>query len=394
MRSASVRVLLPLGSAFMKATAVLSVLLGVSCGESRMLGPDPEPPAATVQPSALATLLDAERYEHDLPALAGAIVTADGVIDTSAVGCRRYGGPANVTVDDRFHLGSNGKALTATLIGVLVDEGRLSWTSPLSAIFPEHAATMLSVYRDVTLVELLSHTSGLPREPAVVPDTGTPREQRAEVLARALTEPPVAARGRFQYSNLDYIIAATVAEKATDRSYEELLVERVLQPLGITTAGFGAMGTPGLDDQPLQHSIHHAPIPPGPTADEPPTQNPAGRVHMSIGDWGRFVRSVLAAETGQATLLRPETARRLTTEVAPAGPGLEYALGWYVVDRNDLGGRSMMHGGSNGLNYSLARIGPRRGFAVIVATNICAPSTPQAMETIVDRLIAFHLAGK
>ncbi len=163
------------------ALACCLAFLSFSC--ENLLGPDPSLPPPVIHQSRLATLLDSLRYALDLPALAGAIVTGDGLLDAQAVGCRRYGGAANITVDDQFHLGSCGKAITATLLGVLVDEGRVSWTSTLPELFPEYANSMRPEYRAVTLRDMLSHGAGFMRDPVVTLHAGTPREQRAEVVA-------------------------------------------------------------------------------------------------------------------------------------------------------------------------------------------------------------------
>lgn len=373
--------------------ALLCALSLLSC-ENTILGPDPKPPLPALHTSALATLLDSLRYAFDLPALGGAIITDTSVLDAQAVGCRRYAGLANVAADDQFHLGSNTKAITAVLIGVLADDGLLSWDSTLPSIFPEQAVSMRTEYRTVTIRDILSHSAGFIRDPSLVLHSATAKEQRAEVVAWALTQPPVVVRGRFFYSNLGYILAGAIAEKLTNRPYEDLIMERVLQPLGITTAGFGAMGTPGLEDQPLQHSIHYAPVIPSPTADNPPIYNPAGRLHMSVKDWGLYIRWVLAAEAGHATLVRPETARMLTAAVVPMDGEGFYALGWTVVSRQWAGGRTITHGGSNGLNYSIAWLAPNRRFGVIAMTNICAGSTNSSMDAVVSRLIDFHLKAQ
>lgn len=377
---------------FTVVIALLAALLSFSC-EKLILGPEKKPPLPTVHDTPLATLLDSLRYALDLPALAGAIVTDDSIIDAQAVGCRRYAGPANVTVNDRFHIGSNAKAITAVLLGVLVDDGRVSWTTTLPAVFPEHASSMRSEYRNVTLRDLLSHSSGLMRDPTRTFQDGTPREQRVELVAWAFSQPPATARGQLLYSNLGYIIAGAIAEKATNRPYEELLIERVLQPLGITTAGFGPMGTPGLEDQPLQHTNSHSPVEPTPDADVDPIYSPAGGLHLSIGDWARYVRWVLAAEAGHQTLLSPGTASALTTSVVSADGGGYYALGWFVFDRAWAGGRMLWHNGSNQMNYSVAALAPGRRFGVIVVTNQGPGSTADQFDSAVERLINFHLYG-
>jgi CubicO group peptidase (beta-lactamase class C family) len=366
---------------------VLSCKSGVSSAEKQR-----QPPM--VHDSPFATLLDSLRHAYTLPALAGAIVCDTGAIEAQAVGCRRFGGPENVTKNDQFHLGSDTKAITAALIGLLVDDGLLNWNSTLPALFPEHAETMRSEYRSVTVRELLSHSAGFTADPALSPTKTTLIEQRREVLAWALTNPPAGAKGKYSYSNTGYIIAGAIADKVAGRPYEELLFERILQPLGITTAGFGPMGTAGLDDQPLQHTPQYNPLEPGANADNPPVYNSAGRLHMSIGDWGRTIRWVLACEAGHPVLMRAETTQLLTRGVVPMPGEGSYAFGWAVLDRPWANGRTLTHSGSNTFNLAVAWLAPNRKFAVIAATNICANTTPAGMDAVIWRLIGYHLNGE
>jgi CubicO group peptidase (beta-lactamase class C family) len=379
---------------FLIILALFSLSVFNSCHKS-VVGPDvKQQPPPTVHDSPFATLLDSLRYAYNLPALAGAIVSDTAVIDAQAVGCRRYGGPANVTKNDQFHLGSDTKAITAVLIGLLVDDGLLNWDSTLPSIFPEYAETMRTEYRSITVRDILSHSAGLVANPTLTLTKTKLTEQRTEIVAWALTQTPANAKGKYNYSNTGYIIAGAIADKLTGRPYEDLLFERVLQPLGITTAGFGPMGTAGLDDQPLQHTSHYEPVVPGANADNPPIYNSAGRLHMSIGDWGRYIRWVLACEAGHPTLMRAETAHMLTTGVVPMDGEGSYAFGWAVLDRPWANGRALTHSGSNTMNFAVAWLAPNLNFAVIAATNICADTTPGSMDAIVWRLIGFHMNGR
>src|SRR5947209_7467119 len=72
-------------------------------------------------------LLETVRQRHGLPALGGAIVTSKGLVAIGAVGVRKAGTKVPVTVDDQWHLGSDTKAMTATVIARLVEQGRLKW---------------------------------------------------------------------------------------------------------------------------------------------------------------------------------------------------------------------------------------------------------------------------
>ena len=105
-------------------------------------------------------MLEAIRRKHDLPALAGAMVTSDGLTGAGAVGVRKYGCNVAVSVEDQFHLGSNNKAMTATMLATLVEEGKLSWNTTLEEVFPELAQKMQPAYGRVTLEQLLAHRAG------------------------------------------------------------------------------------------------------------------------------------------------------------------------------------------------------------------------------------------
>jgi CubicO group peptidase (beta-lactamase class C family) len=358
----------------MKKDIILSYILIIfllsSC-ENLILGPDDnKPPEAEKYSSRFATILDSLRYSLDLPALAGAIVTDTGLTEAGVVGCRRYGGPKNVTINDCFHLGSCGKSFTSVLIGTLIDEGLLRWNSTLSDIFPEYVNTMRSEYKDATVLNILSHSAGFMRDPELTLHSVAPEEKRKEVVAWALNQAPEQQRGKFLYSNLGYIIAGAIAEKITNRTYEDLLMERVIQPLGLSTAGFGTMGTVGKEDQPLQHTANHAPVIAEPDAGLDPCYDPAGGLYMSVSDWGKYCQWVLTIEAGHhQDLLNDNTARMLTTPYVAEGGGLYYALGWGVIDQDWAGGKTLQHSGSNSLNYSTVWLASVRHFGIILMTN-------------------------
>jgi len=176
-------------------------------------------------PENLNSLLEPIRQRYDLPALAGAIVTSQGLTAVGAVGMRKYGSDTPVTVDDQFHLGSDTKAMTATMLATLVEEGKLSWSTTIEQVFPEFSVDMNPAYAKVTVEQLLAHRAGFTdaswpqgknlEEMYQLP--GSPREQRAAYVATVLSEPPVSEPGsRFLYSNRSYAVAGAMAEKVAD----------------------------------------------------------------------------------------------------------------------------------------------------------------------------------
>src|SRR5215813_9646852 len=153
----------------------------------------------TSSPEDLKSLLEPIRQSHDLPALAGAIVTSKGLQAIGVVGVRKYGASVPVTINDQFHLGSDTKAMTATLLAMYVEEGKLGWDWTLERIFPELASSMNPAYRRVTVEQLLAHRAGFTDASWPQGKTftdmyelpGLPREQRRAYVEMILREAPV-----------------------------------------------------------------------------------------------------------------------------------------------------------------------------------------------------------
>src|SRR5579871_265205 len=322
-----------------------------------------EPPTKTEPPAAVQNLnavLEPIRQKYELPALAAAVVLDRQLAAEGAVGVRRAGHEEPVTLHDRFHLGSCTKSMTATLCGILVDKGKLKWTTTIGEAFPKLKDKIHPDYHAVTLDELLSHRSGLPEDrepdpvlwPKILALKGPLKDQRLALAELVLHDKPKAPRGtRFQYSNDGYTIAGAMCEQATGKAWEDLMRELLFRPLGMTTAGFGPPGKAGAVDQPWGHQVEDkkkpVPLAPNADADNPAVIAPAGTVHCSVGDWARYARLHLGGGPG---LLKPETLRKLHT----ARTGEDYAYGWQLLG----GGKILIHDGSNGFWYAVIWLMP------------------------------------
>ncbi len=350
----------------------------------------------------ISTDLDSVRKQNDVPALVGATVTSRGLEAIGAAGVRKLGAPDKVTVSDQFHLGSDTKAMTATLLAIFVEQGKLSWKDTLEKLLPDLKSTMNSAYRQVTLEQLLAHRAGL--SDATAPKgvsllqlrqwSGSLPEQRRRYAAAVLSEAPVNRPGStFLYSNRSYIIAGAIAERIGNDSWENLMTARLFKPLQMDSCGFGAPGTPGQIDQPWQHLVTgplRTPLPPGPLADNPPLVGPAGTVHCSIGDWAKFAQAHLRGEKGESGgILTPETFRYLHTPIM----GGTYAFGWILVNRPWGGGRVLTHAGSNTMSFAVIWLAPVKDFAVLVATNQGGEAAAKACDDAATALIRKHVGA-
>jgi CubicO group peptidase (beta-lactamase class C family) len=343
-------------------------------------------------PDKVDDLLQPIRQKHNLPALGGAVVTGQGLEAIGAVGVRKAGTDVAATTDDQWHLGSDTKAMTAVLIGRLVERGKLKWGTTIGEVFPDLAAAWPRAFKEISLLHLLSHRSGLPANLpwGLIPRTGFIREQRLAALEAAASVKLLSEPGaKYLYSNLGYVIAGTMAEAAADSSWEELMKAMVFDPLGMKDAGFGGVGTPGKIDQPWGHTADGKPVSAnGPEMDNPPVLGPAGRIHCSLADWALFVSDQLRGARGEKALLEPGTYRVLQTP--PFGG--DYALGWMVVDREWGGGPVLTHSGSNTMNFAVAWLAPRRDFAVLVVTNQGGDIAAKACDEVASALIGSWLA--
>jgi CubicO group peptidase (beta-lactamase class C family) len=322
-------------------------------------------------------LLKTIRVEHGFPALAAAVVVNGEIVATNAVGFRKHGGSEVVTVNDKFHIGSITKSMTATVAAMLVEQGKISWKTTIGESFADFVAQIHPEYRAVTLEQLLAHRGGAPGNAPkdlwlkAWEAKGTPSEQRLDFVKGMLGRKPETEPGKRKvYSNQGYAIAGVMLELAGAKAWEDLMQEMLFEPLEMHSAGFGAPATLGTTDQPWGHRKKRfsviEPVAPGPRADNPPSIGPAGTVHCSLPDLAKYVAFHMAGKRGESKLLKTETFEKLH---APVGAD-DYALGWIVLERKWAGGRALMHNGSNTMFYVVVWMAPERNCAVIVATNI------------------------
>ena len=113
--------------------------------------------------SAIAQRLDSIRKTRNVPALGAAFIRGDGSVTSAVVGVRKRGTDVRATTEDQWPLASNTKAMTATLLATLVEQGALTWETTLAELFPELRAGFRGEFGAITVTHLLAHHAGLPR---------------------------------------------------------------------------------------------------------------------------------------------------------------------------------------------------------------------------------------
>lgn len=352
-------------------------------------------PAGAGSPAAPAVrtvddVLESIRAKHGLPALAAVVLKGGEVVGEGVVGVRKVGSEERVTAEDRWHLGSCTKAMTATLCAMLVEEGKLSWESTVGEVLPDLAAEGREAYRGVTLRQLLTHRAGvvanLPMQGLFRTNKAALPEQRRQYVRALLQLEPVHEPGTaFLYSNAGYTVAGAMAEAVTGKPWEDLMRERLFAPLGMDSAGFGPPSENGSLDQPWGHGARDGERTPS-QSDNPAVIGPAGTVHCTLSDWARFVSLHVRGARGETgLLLKPETFVALH---APSEDGT-YAMGWGVAPRPWAGGTALTHAGSNTIWFAVVWAAPERDFAVLVASN--AGDGAKACDEVVGAMIGAFL---
>lgn len=164
---------------------------------------------------------------------AGVAVVKDGkVIYLKAFGTRDLNTGAPADTQTLFSIGSTTKAMTATCLGMLVDEGKLGWEEPVVRYLPEFQLYDPYVTRELKIKDLLLHNSGVGNTDFLWGFMNIPQD---EILHRMrLVKPSYSFRGGFIYQNIFYIAAGKVIEKISGQSWHNYIQARIFQPLGMS----------------------------------------------------------------------------------------------------------------------------------------------------------------
>jgi len=353
------------------------------------------PPPADITTSSgnrdLAQLLETMRVKARQTALAAAVVIDGKIIAAAAVGKRKHGTENWVTVDDRFIIASCGKAFTATLAALLIEEGRLSWDTTIRDVFPE--MKMRREYENLSLQQLLSHRAGLIK--SFVADLGSNRTctstaGRLIYLEQLAQTKPIYPPGTVMfYSNAGYILAGVMMEKISGQEFTDLMSEMVFKPLNLTTAGYGPPADLEPTSQPWGHIRTKSPWSlKAVRKDDQHYINPAGNVSLSIKDWARFIIGHMPSDQTDGTVfLNSRILKKLHTPVDNVNwkydedylkfwnneigwplTSANYALGWFVTKAKD-GEAVLNHGGTSQAFQAEVYLSPDKKSAILIATN-------------------------
>lgn len=343
------------------------------------------------------------QIDNNVPGLAAAIIKDNKILDIEAVGLRKSGYDVKLDINDKFHLGSNTKSMTATLAAILIEKNFLSWNSKLSDLLPDY--NLHKEFKNVTFELLLAHRSGLHKNidgmndkeaknlfSVLVDGTLKAKKDRELVTKFILKQAPrYKAKTDHHYSNLGYIIAGHILERLTNSTWEQLITTHLFKPLNMNSCGFGV--TSSSDNKsPLNtwghklfnktfYSIH---------GDNSKYFAPAGNIHCNMTDWSKYLQIHLKALKGEAKILSIRSFKKLHT-IYPS-PKAQYTFGgWARVSQNWTNGSALVHSGTNTYNFARVWIIPAHNTIIMTVSNISKLEGSKATNDAVIALSKLYL---
>ena len=272
-----------------------------------------------------------------IPGAAIAVVRKGEIAYAHGYGVRDIQNGAPMTGSTRYPIASTSKGFNATLLAMLVEEGRLAWDVPVRNYLPGFALADPVASAQTTLRDLVTMRTGLPRHDWVWIDNPI---SRAELVSRMAHLPVNAGlREQFQYCNLTVAAAGHVAELVTGKGWEALIWERVLAPLGMSSTSASLAANDESTSTYHENTRRELLLT---TRRACETIAPAGGALIStIEDMARWVLFNLGADERLRELHMPQIA--VGSDPSAPTPNASYAMGWYVDFYN--GHRRTGHGG-------------------------------------------------
>lgn len=326
-----------------------------------------------------------------IPGVSIAIVRNDSVIYAKGFGVLSAKGSTPVNEKTLFEIGSSSKAFTATLVAMLVTDGKMHFDDRVAQYLPDFKLYDAVANEGVTIRDALTHRSGIARGELAWLGSGISRE---EVLHRVrFLKPETPFRSRYSYQNMMFLAAGQAAGKAAGTTWDELVRQRIFTPLGMTSTVTTSRGLANPNVA-APHGIDHDTdfVKPPFDADN---IAPAGSILSSAVDMAQWLRFQLNDGVVAGKRLVSTSALRETHTpqilIPPGGAGrstdssvkrfTSYGMGWMVEDyRNQL---SWQHGGNTlGMTAAVGML-PEKRVGVVVLSNMQGAQLPELLEEYV-----------
>lgn len=336
-----------------------------------------------VKGQSLTLFVDSIRKEYKIPELAYAVVSSDSILELQSLGVQRINTNYSAKLNDRFHIGSNTKAITSFIAALLVQQRKITWNTKFLGLFPELKKHSKKIYYNITLQNLLTFRGWLKpytytnKEPTKEQITGDNAHQRYLLAKYFLSQKPMKKdENGLTRSNADYILAGLMLEKATGKSYKELVTD-----FGKSINIDFGFDYPNLTDT-LQTWGHDGSLKPVPPFDNYKLNwlLSAGNINASLPEYLKFIQLQLNGLKGNSDLLADSTYNKLLYGMPV------FSFGWF----NFIDNGSLHHVAENignaGAFITRAQIIKEINRGYIIFTNSCTDKTSEGINIILDAL--------
>jgi CubicO group peptidase (beta-lactamase class C family) len=276
-----------------------------------------------------------------------------------------------------FEAGSIGKTFTATLLSHMVLSGEVALDDPVLDYLPEGVTAPALGGREITLLDLATHRSGLPKNPGnhQPADPDNPyAEYTVETIYDFLSSHELRRQpgAEFEYSNLGFQVLGQGLARAAGMSYDELHRERILVPLGMTGAGFTLSGE--LAQWAVRGYRNGSPVPHWEGTD---ARRGAGGMYANVEDMLKYLKANVGPPETEL-----EEAMRAAHEPRFNWGNTQDSIGLAWTVRTVQGRRILQHGGNTGGFSALIAFDPGREVGIVWLTNTYAFSDPTPTELL------------
>lgn len=329
---------------------------------------------------------DSIRRVYHIPELSYAVLNSTTTLEMAATGRHSIELPDTATLNDRFHIGSNTKAMTAFMIARYVEKGKLKWTTKFFDLFPDWKGKSNQAYVNITLMDLLTHKAGIQpfqgeNDPPIPSFSGKNLKQRKKFGQFVLTLAPMLPNEQhpFIYSNAGYTLAALMLEKVTHQSWEQLVVQVFNKDLQLNVQFSWPENQKRKDTWGhLTANDSLQPVPSNNTYSLAYTE-PAGDLNITLMDYCRFIQLHLKGLKGEDNYLKASTYQLILSGIK------DYSLGWFNIYEN--GNELSVHSGTGAFTYfTLVHIDRLKQTAYIIFTNSFNTQTQQGVRLLMRKL--------
>ena len=332
-------------------------------------------------------LIARELDRFDVPGAAVAVVK-DGQIELAAgFGVRDIEKNDPVTERTLFPIGSTTKAITATVVGCLVDAGLLEWDRPVREYLSSFRLNDPAVTQEVNLRDMLCHRTGLPRHDMLMLMYGEGGLSRAELVDRLRhLELNKGLREAWQYNNLIFAAVGQVVETVSGLTWEQAVARYILEPAGMTNSNFELTVSRATEDHSEPHSVKDGRVVRIPFRSIE-MLGPAGSINSCAEDMARWLLlNVDQGEVEGTRVISPGSLHQVhePTMMLPGGASqfeeidpVGYGLGWIVEHYR--GHRLLWHNGGIDGFKALVSFVPKQRAGVCVMSNRFPTEGPEAL---------------